>query len=835
MLVPFAIVLALVFGAFHHLLEEVSYADIVVSVQGTSAQQLWLALLATCASYLALTGYDASSLRYVGAKLPYPQVAITSFIAFALGNNVGIGPLTGGAVRMRVYSAAKVEPALILRAIAFNAVAFGFGLAAIGALGLWVGGAQVAGVLHVPTGGLRGLAVLVLAGVVAIVAACFWKRELLIRGCLRLLLPSGWLALFQLLVSCAEIVAASLVLWALLPHESISYPTFLACYAIALVAGVISHMPGGLGVFEAVLLVGVGDAVPRDTLAAALVLYRCIYFLLPLALSVMLLSGMELRKVSATPAVRALSRLSPMFLAAFILAVAVMLLISGSLPASDGAMALLELSIPLPLVEAAHLASSLAGLALLFVVRGILLRLDVAWWLALLITVGAFILSLPKGVSLIEMGILAYLAGMLILSRREFTRASSLLRQRFGFEWWFLVAMVLAITLWMLFFAYRDVDYARELWWQFEFDGNAPRSMRAAFALLLIGASVALTQMLRPAPVILAGPSVAEMANAAKIVRAQPNAENGLAMMGDKHFIFSESGKSFLMFGVHNDSLVALFDPVGLASECGELVWKFREFADQRGVRAAFYQVRPSTLPRYLDAGFRVYKLGEYGWVNLSDFSLQGPKRANLRHGCSRAERQGLKVEIIPAEQTCEYLPVLREISDAWLHSLHLNEKGFSLGAFSEDYLAQQPVALIRHGERVIGFASLLETNAQDEASVDLMRYLPDAPPNTMEYLFVQVILHLKTQGFKRFGLGMAPLSGMEDHPLAPTWHRVARIIFSRGENFYNFQGLRSFKEKFSPEWEPRYLAANGGVNAIRISLDIVALVSGGLRKAVLK
>jgi phosphatidylglycerol lysyltransferase len=110
------------------------------------------------------------------------------------------------------------------------------------------------------------------------------------------------------------------------------------------------------------------------------------------------------------------------------------------------------------------------------------------------------------------------------------------------------------------------------------------------------------------------------------------------------------------------------------------------------------------------------------------------------------------------------------------------------------------------------------------------MRHGPDAPNGTMDYLFAKLLLHYQAQGYRRFGLGMAPLSGMAAHPLAPRWHRLGRLLFSHGEHFYNFQGLRAFKEKFGPQWEARYLAAPGGIAPLFVLADVAALISGGMR-----
>ena len=236
----------------------------------------------------------------------------------------------------------------------------------------------------------------------------------------------------------------------------------------------------------------------------------------------------------------------------------------------------------------------------------------------------------------------------------------------------------------------------------------------------------------------------------------------------------------------------------------------------------------------YLDAGLRLFKLGEHAFVPLREFSLQGPRRANLRQGVSRGEREGLSFDILPSQHVSPLMPELQRVSDAWLEHHRAAEKSFSLGAFNPDYIRRQPVGLALKDGHVVAFTTLLATARRADASVDLMRQLPDAPKGTMDYLLTKTMLHFRDQGFERFGLGMAPLSGMAEHPLASRWHRWGRLLFNYGEYFYNFQGLRSFKEKFDPVWEPRYLATGGGLPLMTLA-DIALLISGGLRAAVSK
>lgn len=817
------------------LLAEFSYRQLVEAIRSTPWTALVLATAATTISYVALTGYDHSSLRYVGAKVPYRVVAQSAFIAYALSNTIGLGMLTGGAVRMRLYDAAGVEAGQISRAIAFNAAAFGLGISVVGAIALIWGAPSVAPAVGIPSLLLRSIAAAIVAGAMVLLYLCRNGREHLLFGRIRLQLPSASLAARQLLFSAIDIGATAAVLWVLLPAGSIAFAAFVGFFAIAIVLGVLSHVPGGLGVFEAIMLLALHDHMAAESLAAALVLYRLIYYVLPLLLALCLLVAHEVRRGTATAVTRAAVSLAPLLLAAYTLVVGVILLISGVTPATQDATDLLALHVPLPIVEASHFLGSVAGLGLLFVARGMLLRLDAAWWAGLLLGFASFLLALPKGIAVSEATLLAFLVLALALSRKRFTRRASLLAQPFTGGWLICMAVVVGALTGLMFFAYRDVAYTHQLWWQFEFDGHAPRSLRALVAVALLALAIALRQLLRPPATPLPPVSVVEVNRAETVVRQQSSADACIALMGDKHFLFSDSGNAFVMFGRRGRSWVGLFDPVGAPSDYSELVWRFIERSRAQGGRASFYQVRPQTLPMYLDAGLRVLKLGEYASVSLPHFSLKGKSRGDLRQAINRGERENLAIEIIPASSVPPLLHELRAISDSWLAQHKAAEKGFSLGAFVDTYVERLPVAVVRDAGRIVAFATLMTTDARIEASVDLMRHVPDAPNGTMDFLFVKLLQHFQAEGFQRFGLGMAPLSGMAQHPLAPNWHRLGRMLFSHGEHFYNFQGLRAFKEKFHPQWEARYLAAPGGLAPVFVLADAAALISGGLRGIIAK
>jgi len=104
-----------------------------------------------------------------------------------------------------------------------------------------------------------------------------------------------------------------------------------------------------------------------------------------------------------------------------------------------------------------------------------------------------------------------------------------------------------------------------------------------------------------------------------------------------------------------------------------------------------------------------------------------------------------------------------------------------------------------------------------------------------MEYLFVELMLYGAQQGYRWFNMGITPLAGLENRPLAPLWSRIGASIFRHGEHFYNFQGLRNYKEKFDPTWRGRFIAIPGGLSLPRNLLDVAKLISGGIKDLLTK
>ena len=817
---------------------QIDFHLLVSALRATPAASLAAALATTGLSYLALVGYDVSGLRYARAHAPLKTILLASFCGFAIGNSVGLGVFSGGAVRYRLYTAAGLSPGQIASVILFISIAFGVGLGAIAAFGLILHAREVSGLLGASPELLRAGAATVLALAVGFMIFCAQRRTPWRRGPIDIDAPDTTLVLIQFLLTAVDVLAAAATLWVLLPSVGISFFSFAAIYAAAVALGVLSQVPGGLGVFDLAILYAVGRNAPVNAVAAALVTYRGIYFLLPLLLSTVLLANFELQRSLDTAMGRriggAASRLAPHFLAATTFAVGAILVVSGAMPAFVDRLQFLQIAVPLWAVEVSHFLTSVAGLFLLFAAHGLYLRLDGAWWLALCMTLLSIPFSLIQGLAVVAPSVSIILLIGLVAARGQFSRRASLLSQPLTLGWFIAIGCVIAAMVWVLFFAFRNVEYTHELWWQFEFDATAPRALRAVLGVAMLSLALGVSLLLRPARTHPARPTTGEIDQARQIAAKQPRPDALLALMGDKSFLFSDSGAGFLMFATHGRTWVTLGDPVGPPEEWPDLVWRFIELADSHGAKAAFYQIPPSSLPLYLDAGFKIFKLGEVARVFLPSFTLEGSARAGLRYALKRGERDGLRFEMIPPERVASIIDEIERISDAWLIKYAGEcEKRFSVAAFHRDYVLSQPVALLRQNGEAVAFATVMTTELREEVTVGLMRHKPGAASRyTMEYLFVRLIQRFREQGYRSFSLGMVPLSGFRAHRLAPRWHRVGRIIWSLGRRFYDFQGLRTFKGKFDPAWEPRYLAASGWFGPYLVLIDIAVLIGGGMRAA---
>jgi phosphatidylglycerol lysyltransferase len=652
-------------------------------------------------------------------------------------------------------------------------------------------------------------------------------------------LPSIGLVISQFVLSALDWSLAAAVLYVLVPDPRPPFTPFVGAFLAAQLIALVSHVPGGLGVFESLMILML--QLPAVAALPALAMFRLIYYLAPLAVALVVLIVDEFYQrrhvmVQWGNAFGTLTTsIAPKLLAVFMMLGGAVLMFSGATPSAAGRVAWVNSFVPLPIIELSHFVGSLVGFGLLIVAWGLARRLDAAYFLGVSGLIVGIAVSLLKGGDYEEALVLAALAGALIASRDEFDRKAALLEIPFSPGWFVWSLAVVAASIGLGMFAFRHVEYSNDLWWRFEADADAPRFLRATVGVLIAMLFVGVRQLLRPAKPELVLPDNQELIDAARVIQSQPRTSPNLVFLRDKALLWNAARSAFLMYGIQGRTWVALGDPVGPEGSSESLVKAFLERCDDYQGVPVFYEASKHWLHVYADFGLTFAKLGEEARVFLPHFALEGSGHKKLRTTLNRMAKEGATIRIVDPAGVPALMPDLAAVSNAWLADKSAAEKGFSLGFFNEPYLSRFPVAIVDVGGRIEAFATIWPSGQKSEMSLDLMRFRPTAPNGVMDGLLAWILVWAKQEGYQWFNLGMAPLSGLEASAVSPLWVRVGRFVYGHGEAFYNFQGLRAYKSKFDPVWEPRYLAYPGGLALPRVLADVSALIAGGYRKIFVK
>ncbi|MFD1786124.1 bifunctional lysylphosphatidylglycerol flippase/synthetase MprF [Sphingomonas floccifaciens] len=824
------LLLAVALAALDRLTHEVRLADVKAAVAALPPERIALAVGFTALSYLALTFYDVIALTIIGRPLPWRTAATASFTSYTLSHNLGLALLTGGSARYRVYTAAGLDGPDVARIVGLAGATFWIGVFAVTGVALATHeGALVVPGLALGEGMTHALGVVIVVAIAAaFVATLIHRKPIRLLG-MTIPLPGPRQFLAQLAIAAADLSCASAALFVLMPSAAPALlPAFVLAYALGIVASVVTHVPGGIGVFEAVVVA----VLPGDkaVLLAALVVYRVVYYLAPLVLGILLLALHEGRRQRhaarfLTGIEAAVESVAPTMLAAAAFGGGALLLLSGALPAEHGRLRDLAHVLPLPFIEASHLAASVVGTLLLLLAPGLYRRLDGANLAARILLVAGAVFSLAKGFDYEEAIVCLVIAGLLQWTRAAFYRRTALTQIPVSGGWLVSIATVFAAAMWAGFFAFRHVPYSDDLWWRVALrGGDAPRFLRASLISgILLGAAVT-WRLLAPARAL----PEAAAPDPERLAQALDHAERSdamLALTGDKRFFWSDDGRAFAMYAVAGDSWAVMGDPVGPQDAWPELLWQLREAAHRVQARLLLYEVSGAVLDLAIGMGLEIVKFGEEAVIDLAEFDLETPRLRSVRKATRALDRKGLSFRIVPAAAQGCIIDELQAVSDAWLAAKGQREKRFSLGRFDRDYLSRFDIAVAMLDGRVVAFANIWATANRGEASFDLMRHSDDAPSGTMDFLFVHLALWAKARGYRRFSLGMAPLSGIADRRLAPAWARLAAFAFRHGERLYGFRGLRAYKDKFAPRWEPRYVAGPSGIGLLLALRDVTRLI----------
>jgi phosphatidylglycerol lysyltransferase len=736
-------------------------------------------------------------------------------VSFAWSNFLTLGPLAGPAIRFWLYRPAVDRPSDLEGGVVSIATAFTAGL----------GGWTVAALLLPDAGGPRWSVFLAAVAFGTTLAAVYVARAVINR-IERLAMPSGGptAALRLALVGWLDWLLAAVAFTACLRGTGVSMPVIrsIRVFFFGQAVGLASFVPGGFGSADAFWIA----RLPLETSVstAALIAYRVIYYVVPWVMASLLLLGWATRRANKR------LELARRLLAGIVGAAGLLILLSAASFSLRSRFTLLSEYVPLPVVEVSHLAAAATGVLLLVLARGMARGYQAALNATVVLLVLGAGFSIMKGLDWEEAVVLALVAGLAVSQRPIFERRSRggwVDSRDVGVAFAALMVFILVGT-----FAFRvrmptvtDISTFGAGHWV-EIERN--QFLRSATALLLVFAAGAAYVLMR-VPVRFTRLSEEEVGRTLErhaVLGGDTNAM--LVACGDKD-VFIDRDRGLCLYRTIGPYLVVFADPVvATPAERHAFLNALFDHAGTLDRRPVFYQVSLNWIPPLHDRGYAFFKLGEEAHVWLEKVTLDGPAGKEYRQFLRRAERDQVRFRVFPPYEVERVLPELADISAGWLESKGVRERQFSLGYFDADYVRRFPCAVVEdQSGRIIAFANVLLGPKREELSVDLMRYRDDAP-RVMDFMFTSLFLYGKERGYKRFNMGMAPLASVGEIRGAHTRERLANLFFQHGETWYNFQGLRLYKEKFGPEWVPRYMAyQNAWEWPVAIS-HVSALIAGG-------
>jgi phosphatidylglycerol lysyltransferase len=791
---------------------------------------LGLATLFTFFNYLILTGYDQLAFRYIRRAISPWQVALASFVGYAIANNVGFALVSGTSARYRFYSRWGLSGQEISRVVVFYSGTYWLGLIVLGGIALSAGvvtglpSSVPAWATHVAGWVLLGCAVVYPA------AAVLRRSPVRIAG-IDLPLPSLPLVSAQFLLSILDWTLAAAVLYVLLPEPRPDFPFVVGAFLAAQLVALVSHVPGGLGVFESLMILML--QLPAAAALPALALFRVVYYLVPLAVALAVLLSDEFyhRRHAMVQWGNAFGTLTaaiaPRLIAVFMLLGAGVLLWSGATPAVPLRLAWLNTWLPLPVIEAAHFAGSLAGAALLVVSWGLARRLRAAYSIGVSCLVTGIAASMLKGGDIEAAAVLAALLIALLLARDEFDRSAALSDIPLSPPWVLAGLAVVGASIGIGLFAYRHVQFAPDLWWQFGVSDDASRFLRALTGVVVFALILGLRALFRPTPPAFVKPSTSDLDLAATVIGNQSHPSANLALAGDKALMWNTARTAFLMYGVRRRTWVALGDPVGSDLEAEPLVRRFLERCDDFQGTPVFFGASRQWLHVYADYGLTFTRLGQEARVFLPHFALDGSGHKRLRTTLHRITRRGAGIRIAWGNEVGGLLPQLADVSEAWLAERGGAEAGFIVGSFDPRYLRRLPVAVLEVERRVEAFAVIWPGQGHEEVAVDLQRHRPSGPRGSADALLAWLLVWARHEGYRWFNLGLLPPTGAGAVPVAPFWSSAAPVLYGRADTSAHLRALKEERERFNPVWEPRYLVYPGGLTLSHVVSDLTGLIAG--------
>lgn len=757
------------------------------------------------AAMILLSLYDLILVKGLKLDIPLIRVFKVSYIINALNAIVGFGGFIGAGFRAFVYKNYTTDRKKLVHAISIILISMLTGLSLL----------SILVVLHIFDAS-------------HILNKVSWVRWILYI--VALFLPlfiaytminpidryNKYLGVYCTLVSSVEWLAAASVLYlsTVIVDINVAFTTVIGIFIIAALSGLVSFIPGGFGAFDLVVLLGLKSlGVPEEKVLLALLLYRFAYYFVPVIIALVLSTfefGSSARKyfeeskyfVPAKDVTSFLfsyqkdiiAKIPSFALATLVLITSFVFFINNITIVYDG------------LYDDHHFAYYImlsihtsACLLLLLNVRGVYKQSRRAILFVMISLILIFAATIYTYASLILLSWIILIFVLLVLAYRR----SKVVKRPFRLKR-FIVAIILSVfVLYVNHIIISETLYALDIY-HIEMDTSLLKYyfwLTILVVVMLVGIVVWLLESKYNRP-----HQFEDLSQCKAIIETYGgNYLSHLIYSGDKDIFMHENEQAFLMYRYKGNALVVLGDPIGDPNAFQSLLIDFYNYGEKLGYDIIFYQVSDRFMPLYHNFGNQFFKLGEEAIIDLTQFTTSGKKRRGFRATLNKFDDLNIQFEILEPPFSMDIISELKYVSDQWLDGR--NEMHFSVGQFTEDYLQQAPIGIMKNEEgKVIAFCTLMPTYYNEAISVDLIRWLPDLDLPLMDGLYLHMLLWGKDKGYKAFNMGMATLSNVGQLNYSYPRERVAGRVFEHFNGLYRFQGLRKYKEKYSPNWEPRFL-----------------------------
>ena len=613
----------------------------------------------------------------------------------------------------------------------------------------------------------------------------------------------------------------------------ISFDPFqvIPLFVAASVIGIASMIPGELGSFDVMMIIGLSSlGISKEIVIAWILLYRLFYYIIPFAIGVIFftknLSTRLNKDYSGIP--RELTTEVAHKIVVFLMYFSgVMMVLSATIPEAFDQVRWLRNINPLSFHILNQFPSILLGFLLLIMGRGISAQVKRAYAPTISLIAITLIYTFVKDFSWGVILFLGFLLLIIIFSKNQ------LYREQLVYSWEKMtidgiIFSVLTI-LYVIIGVYNlpTFPHHRHPFNKFFLFHSEKIWFSGFIGILLVAIVMYIFLRYLKGANKTVGIPLDEQRASAILESYGGNTDSQLLFLGDKEmYVYSDKNNEdtvFLQFKTYNNKCIVMGDPSGKKEDFSKAIEQFIKESDILGYLPVFYESTEEMVMLLHEFGYDFIKMGEEAHVDLPSFTLSGKKRKSERVIMNRFEKEKYQFDVIYPPFSSEKMAELKNISDEWLGNR--KEKGFSLGFFSEDYLQRGPIAIaIDKNNKLVAFANIMPTYTKEEGTIDLMRYSNDAPSGVMDFLFISLFIYMNEQGIEYFNLGMAPLSNVGTSRKSFIQERVAYLVFEFGSRFYSFQGLRSYKDKYATSWVSRYTlySRDSSILYVMIALMII-------------